>query len=1042
MDIKNDNKFTFSSGFKETCESLLKTYDHSLSELHDVVIGKTIAPDEYSVCNSEYRFRYISPENIAEYSSNLVKALLHEMIFPNVSDVEKFSVESACRFVGENDCDPFKFGSIYETKQYTDADMNLSDLIAYCQNEFFVHVVLSKFEMDERRNLIKKDYNTMNGMHFSAATRRMIDAFPNLMNKTDFVNMDYTQRSVIETFIEGFILFAISLNITTAASMVLFCVPRSTYNSALLHHDGTVTSNSLLDDEYFKESVDETEYKPMYVILTDTKSAVSKPIKFITKSEVGHASISLDSSLKNALTFTMGDGFTHEDMTSERFKIMDAHIYCVFVSNKDYRKIKKYAKYLDKNESFTKYDWSGIKSILTKKDNDTSNDFKQICSGFVNNIFRVIDKEIVDKNTPTPEDLYKTMDLNKNEFREVFNGSLADFDAEKLDKETHKFGKLKRSKSISECFTECCLLKTNNILFKNKLPFNINMRNIVLEDMHPNFKDTATAVNFILHDNRSPFCQMIVKYGSYEVKNKINPEMIVRMFIGNPTRRFNNFSNYGEMFDKMDFHSDVNWLDKITYGDPYQSSNYRTDALGNDNKHPIVNTLTMLYKMYGDHNCKTNTELADNIEIVGEAMIGIIQIYKDCVIENWELVRDILAVFGEIMTKTMIRLYNNHMTIIVASDNMDDTMTPAYMYNEYFIITEDGENKPTVTVSTTKTGAKAAMAKGTKWLKSVGRKFVGWITDNLAKVPQKFVDVHKGEIDFVTKNTELNSNIENAIGNTFNPTVQNWPLYKVPIDKLQSAKDALDKTIKPYLDNTAQEKADITKIKQAFYSALDSEKLSNIQVSGHTGDQKGKNLSGEEKAIKNWILYSEINPTNTTTNTIDKNNWTDLVNNISQTPKAMNAMIESIRNNFKTALDDLNKRIDALPVTESFVDDVDNETFMEGDPPAIADAEKPTDQNASKPNTDKTTSDYKGPSEETLKTVLDAVQDLSRVFATNSINTMINTFYRTSYNLYRDMVTAYKQSNGEQQTQQQNQPQQKPEQQTTPAETPAETPKV
>ena len=111
--------------------------------------------------------------------------------------------------------------------------------------------------MDERRNIIKKDYTKLGSIHFSANMRRMIDAIPGLMGKTEFVHMDFTERKAIETFIENFILFAISLNITTVAQMVMFCVPRSTYNSALIKHENEPPKyNSLMNGQYFKESVD------------------------------------------------------------------------------------------------------------------------------------------------------------------------------------------------------------------------------------------------------------------------------------------------------------------------------------------------------------------------------------------------------------------------------------------------------------------------------------------------------------------------------------------------------------------------------------------------------------------------------------------------------------------------------------------------------------------------------------------------------------------------------------------------------------------
>lgn len=1026
MDNKNDVKFIYNNGFRETCESMLKTYDHSLNELRNVVTGKTVAPDEYAVCNREYKFRYISPNNIAEYASLLIRVLFNHLISVNVTDIEKFSVECACRFVGENDCDGFKWDNIYEDSGYTRHDIGLRELIVYCQNEFFSNIVVSKYEMDERRNHIKKDYDKINGIHLSANIRRMIDAIPRLMEKTDFVNLGDDERLVITTFIENFIMFAINLTLSSVVSMIMYCVPRSTYNTALRHHDLKVDNNSLLDDEYFKESVDESTHKPVYVIFTDTKSIVANPIKKVTKSDFNHASFAFDPSFETVYTFNRkGDsGFTIEDFSTNLFQQMDCSVFVAFVSDSDYRKMKKYVNYIEKNQMFTKYDWGVVRAMLFNKDTESS-DFRGVCSTFVNNIFKVIGKNYTDKDSPNQEELRSSINTNKDQFNEIYNGPVADMTKDSIVEKTHDFAKYKKSHSISEYVTECCLLKTNNIVFNNKLPFNINMRNIVLQDMHPNFKDTVTAVRFIMNDSRSPVNQMIIKYGSYDIGNKINPDMIVRMFIGQPCSTFDNFSNYQNFYNDTDFHSDVNWLDRITFGDPYQDGNYRTDAVGNDHKHPVVMTLRTLYQMYGDHLCKTNQDLADNIERVGNAMIGIAQVYKDCGIRNWELVRDILAVFGEIMTKCIIRLYNNHMTVIVASDNMDDTMIPGYMYEEYFV--EDGESgKPTVTVANAnsasnqgKSTGKQILAKGKEFLKQMVHKFSGWVTDGLAKVPQKFVDAHKAELDWVSKHSDLNNKIAASIGNDFNPHVENWPLYKIPIQDIKAAANKIP-TIVTELKNS-NDPVDMTSVKNKFYSKIGQDSgLSNIEVSGHEGSKENKNMTAEEKAVTNWILYSNVNPTNTTTNQLTSDNWTDLIKNISESPKAVKEAIDAISNGFKKAAEDIDKEIktitDAKPVQEYAYDgdiseydyyvEMENADKNNQTPPAAE--EQKSGNTSAKPNAPQD-GDAKV---KKLTTIFNGLTDLSKVFGSSVAKVLNEKFYRTCYNLYRDMVTAYQQSNG------------------------------
>ena len=825
MDNMKPNKFAYSGGFKETCTSLLKTFDKCLMELNSVVSGKTTAPDEYAVCNAEYKFRYISPDNIAEFASNLMKVIVGDMISTRVADVEKFSVESATRFVGENDCDPFNWTTIMATGNYPSNSMTLNDLLVYCQNEFFAHTVLSKYEMDERRNLISKDFKTLSDLHISSNIGKIIDKLPVLMEKADLVKyMNDTQRNVVMAFIEQFIKFAISLNISTVVSMINFCVPRSTYNTALQSHEAKVTSNSLLDDKYFNES------------------------------NVDH-----------------------------------------------------------------------------------------------------------------------------------FNGYV----------------------------TECCLLKTNDINFNNKLPFNINMRNIVLQDMHPNFKDTVSAINFLLKDNRSPFSLMIQKYGTVDFKHNIDPDTIVRMFIGNPCCKFDNFSNYSEIYNRLDFHSDVNWLDKITYGDVYQASNYRRDALGNDNKHPIQVSLEMLYQMYCPCKCKTNEDLANNIRSVGEAMIGIAKIYKECGIENWELVRDILAVMGEIMTKCMIRLYNNHMAVIVAADAMDDTIVPGYMYNEYFVMeADDDANKPKVDVNAkanntlnnanAKVTQKAAAyaAKGKEWIRKTVQAFIGWVNDKLAKSPMNFINNHKAETDWVKNHDTLNKQIASSIqSNQFNPHVENWPLYKIPAKALTDENIKLSAIIKDI--ETKPNEISIQKIKENFYGKFQGLDVKNVMNISNEKDQNKRDNSGERDALTNWVLYSNSNPQQTTANQLTPELWNTLIEDIQNVGPVLTKIGKHMETDIKACLDDINKRLNNVKEqnqetnqssssetkTESYEDtNTYGDLFME-------DGEE-------------------GLSQQQLQTMFNAVQDIANVWCVGIQNALDKNFYRTSYTLYKDVIAAYRQSNG------------------------------
>ena len=109
------------------------------------------------------------------------------------------------------------------------------------------------------------------------------------------------------------------------------------------------------------------------------------------------------------------------------------------------------------------------------------------------------------------------------------------------------------------------------------------------------------------------------------------------------------------------------------------------------------------------------------------------------------MVRDILAVLGEIMTRSMIKLYDSQMSII-ASDNMDDVDAPGYMYTESFkefeiddfdsFVMEASNNKPdkpSVSSGKAKTFGEH-VKKIIEWIKKMINKFIAWVQNTLSKI--------------------------------------------------------------------------------------------------------------------------------------------------------------------------------------------------------------------------------------------------------------------------------------------------------------------
>lgn len=625
-------EFAFSQEFPNESILAFKAYDRVFKELTSIANGKITFPEEYGVVNNLYKFRYITPGDISTFVSNLIKVLKNNMICSHVNDMEKFAVSSVKQFMIDHECVPIEHSSIYGLYNYTTDNMTLRDLLVLCENDFYHRTVVSKFEMEQRVKVMKKDYQKFADMHFTTAMQKIIDNLPKLITQTEFNDLSYVEQKAIQTYIEEFILFATMMNTIIMSNMVFFCVPKSTYDTKLMAHKTSYDTNNLLDEDINEDSDDES---------------------VVTESAANH-------------------------------------------------------------------------------------------------------------NTT---------------------------------------------------YTECCLLKTGQIRRVAKLPFDINMRNIVLQDMHPHFKDTRAAIEYITHDTRSPISQMLFRYGHpSEESNGLDGYMICKMFVNEPCAKCNSFDEYVNKLHGVDFHTDVCWLDRIAFGNNFLDGNYRDDALGNEHKHPIKQTLETLYQMFEETKLKTKEELSNHILKIAHVMNSIIDMWGNSGIYNWELVRDILAVLGEIMTRSIIKLYDNENAMIV-SDNMDDVDAPGYMYTE--------STAPLVGQSKSGSGNKIkdTLNRIYQFIKRLCHKFVAWVQNVLSKMGFSFAKNHKLEVDKVNRNKVINKEIEQALeSGRFKPNVENWPNYK--LNFIRKRNQSLTHIVESWLraENTAHlQMPTVLGIKKEFY---------------------------------------------------------------------------------------------------------------------------------------------------------------------------------------------------------------------------------
>jgi hypothetical protein len=390
----------------------------------------------------------------------------------------------------------------------------------------------------------------------------------------------------------------------------------------------------------------------------------------------------------------------------------------------------------------------------------------------------------------------------------------------------------KKNENSEDLITECCLCKTNDYMIRNKIPFNCNMRDVILQDVTPDFKDTHDALHFIMLDARSPISILVNKYASKEADVHSDCGLIARMFLGNKHCHWGDDlykHENGERlvggqnpYETAGFNTKVDWLDTIAFGNNYLDGNYRRDAMGNNHSHPILNTLDMVYKIFGGVELKSNEDIANNIVRVANAIRSIINEYReDKPIENYDITKDVLVLLGEIMTRNMLRLYYNNTLVYAITDDMPDAGAPGFVLEEFVMEADGGANnqggntavqgnanapKTTVSFKDSK-GQDVAKNLGTK-IKDVFNKFIQWVRNTMSKFFENFNKNHQKELEWINKNDALNKEIGEAIAaNKFNPVVNNWPEYKVPAQAMTQIKiaDNVKKKIEEIKQNKNEE---------------------------------------------------------------------------------------------------------------------------------------------------------------------------------------------------------------------------------------------
>lgn len=131
--------------------------------------------------------------------------------------------------------------------------------------------------------------------------------------------------------------------------------------------------------------------KKVYLVLTYTGTILSKIIKYYTKEEYAHVSISLDEELEEMYSFgrlfpyiAFIGGFVHEKVykgTFKRFKNTQAKICTIEVTDEQYEKLKELIHRFKLNKGLYRFNTIGLAGVALKKKIKRKNCF--YCAEFV-----------------------------------------------------------------------------------------------------------------------------------------------------------------------------------------------------------------------------------------------------------------------------------------------------------------------------------------------------------------------------------------------------------------------------------------------------------------------------------------------------------------------------------------------------------------------------------------------------------------------------------------------------------------------------------
>ena len=561
--------------------------------------------------------------------------------------------------------------------------------------------------------------------------------------------------------------------------------------------------------------------------------------------------------------------------------------------------------------------------------------------------------------------------------------------------------------------TECCLTKTCDTDLKLNLPYSINIRNLALSDNSKGFKELRKAIEYITRDPASPVATLLLQYLSKEKLDDITSRLCDDMRTVDRLIKYNTYDpciNNNKADTETAIALGPNYKDEIwsiSYENQFIDGSYRRGRQfhGKATPSPITDTLNMVFKIFNGCGCDltTNEEIAMNILRVSHAIKQCAETYLN--IENIELVREVLAIMGEIMTRDIIMLVNNNTIVIDYGKHRNETSgPPSYLYTEYFNFDEDddmyfmedviptapptpkpdsaqtaqnakpqGSNTATTNSATGKNKVEVTYKNDKGEEKKASARFqrlLYWIRKVLASIFKKFNKDHAAEIKYVSSHADLNKKISEALadGNgTFKINVNGLPQYKIKLDEI---KPQIAEAVKKYLNPKEEWKA--AEFEGMLYPGKDGAQIAKLA-----------NQNDKAVAVSNMILYGQTTAPQPHSGPVTADIFNDLINNITNAANLVQKFVQ-----------------------EDLVQPLTNAT-----------SEVQQKMNIQIPDNAADTNSEAVQQKQRAELISKILTDTSNIFATTSVNTLTKDFYGISYETYAKIVNAYKAQHKDDQTQ-------------------------